>query len=85
MDSNKILLEVYIPSIEKEYDVFVPVNKKIGTIKRMVEKGITDLTDEVYSISDDSNLYSKDTGNMYDVNVKLIDTDLKNGSRIILI
>ena len=85
MDNNKVLLEVYIPSIEKEYDIFVPVNKKIGTIKKMIETGITDLTDDVYSISDDTNLYSKDTGNMYDVNVKLIDTDLKNGSRIILI
>lgn len=85
MDNNKILLEVYIPSIEKEYDIFVPVNKKIGTIKKMIEAGIKDLTDDVYSISDDTNLYSKDTGNMYDVNVKLIDTDLKNGSRIILI
>ena len=85
MDNNKILLEVYIPSIEKEYDIFVPVNKKIGTIKKMIETGITDLTDDVYSISYDTNLYSKDTGNMYDVNVKLIDTDLKNGSRIILI
>ena len=85
MDNNKILLEVYIPSIEKEYDIFVPVNKKICTIKKMIETGITDLTDDVYSISDDTNLYSKDTGNMYDVNVKLIDTDLKNGSRIILI
>ena len=85
MDNNKILLEVYIPSIEKEYDIFVPVNKKIGTIKKMIEIGIKDLTDDVYSISKDTNLYSKDTGNMYDVNVKLIDTDLKNGSRIILI
>ena len=72
-------------NIEKEYDIFVPVNKKIGTIKKMIETGIIDLTDDVYSISDDTNLYSKDTGNMYDVNVKLIDTDLKNGSRIILI
>ena len=52
MDNNKILLEVYIPSIEKEYDIFVPVNKKIGTIKKMIETGITDLTDDVYSISD---------------------------------
>ena len=85
MDNNKILLEVYIPSIEKEYDIFVPVNKKIGTIKKMIESGIKDLTDDVYSISKDTNLYSKDTGNMYDVNVSLIDTDLKNGSRVILI
>ena len=85
MDNNKVLLEVYIPSIEKEYDIFVPVNKKIGTIKKMIEIGIKDLTDDVYSISKDTNLYSKDAGNMYDVNVSLIDTDLKNGSRVILI
>ena len=51
----------------------------------MIEIGIKDLTDDVYSISKDTNLYSKDTGNMYDVNVSLIDTDLKNGSRVILI
>lgn len=85
MDNNKILLEVYIPSIEKEYDIFVPVNKKIGIIKQMIEKGIFDLTDGVYKISSDTNLYSKETGNIYDVNVSLIDTDLRNGSGIILI
>ncbi len=85
MDNNKILLEVYIPAIEKEYDIFVPVNKKIGTLKKMVEKGLLDLTDNVYTVTNDTNLYSKDTGLMYDENTKLIDTDLKNGSRIILI
>lgn len=85
MNNNKILLEVYIPSIEKEYDIYVPVNKKIGTVKKLVEDGLLDLTDNVYIINNDTNLYSKDTGIMYDVNTKLIDTDLKNGSRVILI
>lgn len=85
MNNNKILLEVYIPSIEKEYDIYVPVNKKIGTVKKLVEDGLLDLTDNVYIINNDINLYSKDTGIMYDVNTKLIDTDLKNGSRVILI
>ena len=36
-------------------------------------------------IAPDSNFYSKTTGQIYDVNSKVIDTDLKNGSRIILI
>lgn len=85
MDSNKIMLEVYVPLIEKEYDIFVPVNKSIGVLKKIIEKGITNLSDNGYKVVEDSNLYSKDTGNMYDVNAKLMDTDLKNGSRIILI
>lgn len=85
MDSNKILLEVYVPLIEKEYDIFVPINKSIGTIKKIIEKGIIDLSDNDYIVKEDSNLYNKETGKIYTVNSKLIDTDLKNGSRIILI
>ena len=85
MDSNKILLEVYIPLIEKEYDVFIPVSKRIGTIKKLIERGIVDLADDGYIIKDDTNLYSKEKGLIYDVNLKVIDTDLKNGSRVILI
>ena len=85
MDSNKILLEVYVPIIEKEYDIFVPVNKKIGTLKKLIEKGIIDFTNNEYVIDEYSNLYSKDTGIVYDVNQKIIDSDLENGSRLILI
>ena len=82
---NKILLEVFVPAIEQEYDVFVPVNKTMGTIKKIIEAGIIDLSDNVYMIKNDTNLYSKETGQMYDVNLKLTDTDLKNGSQVILI
>lgn len=85
MENNKILLEVYVPLIEKEYDVFVPVNKTMGTIKKIIEEGIIDLSDNSYVTREDINLYSKETGKMYDINSKLIDTDIKNGSRIILI
>lgn len=85
MDSNKILIEVYVPSIEREYDIFIPVSKRIGTIKKLIEKGISDFASDGFSIKEDSNFYSKETGLIYDVNLKVIDTDLKNGSRIILI
>ena len=85
MMENKILLEVYVPSIEEEYDLFVPVNKKLGTIKQIIEQGIVDLSDGDYIVKEDTNLYSKETGQIYNVDVKIIDTDLKNGSRIILI
>ena len=85
MDNNKILLEVYIPSIEKEYDIYVPISKRIGTIRELIAEGIKDFSDDEISIREDMNLYSKDTGLIYDVNMKITDTDLVNGSRVILI
>lgn len=85
MNQNKILIELEIPLVEKEYDVFIPINKKIGTIKSLIESSLVELTDNAYFPRDDSNFYSKDTGLIYDVNQTVRNTDLKNGSRIILI
>lgn len=85
MNKNKILIELEIPLIEKKYDLFIPCNKKIGTIKRLIEEALVELTSNAYVPKDDSNFYSKENGQYYDVNKTVRDTDLKNGSRIILI
>ncbi len=85
MNNNKILIELEIPLLEKKFDLFIPINKKIGTVKRLIEESLKDLTDTNYEIKEDTNLYSKDTGDIYDVNKTVRDTDLQNGSRVILL
>ena len=83
--NNKILIELEIPLIEKRYDLFIPINKKVGTVKNLIENALVELTDSAYVPKDDSNFYSKETGEIFDVNKTVRDTNLKNGSRIILI
>lgn len=83
--NNKILIELEIPLIEKRYDLFIPINKKIGTVKNLIEYALVELTDSAYVPKDDSNFYSKETGEIFDVNKTVRDTNLRNGSRIILI
>lgn len=85
MNKNKILIELEIPLIETKYDLFIPINKKVGTIKQLIEDSLAELTDSAYQPKEDSNFYSKENGTIYDVNKTVRDTDLKNGSRIILI
>ena len=85
MNKNKILIELEIPFLEKKFDLFIPINKRVGTIKKLIEDSLKDLTGNEYEIREDTNLYSKDTGDIYDVNKNVRDTDLQNGSRVILI
>lgn len=85
MNKNKILIELEIPLIEAKYDLFIPINKKLGTIKKLIEEALVELSNSAYVIKDDTNFYSKETGMLYDINKTVRDTDLKNGSRIILI
>lgn len=85
MNKNKILIELEVPTIEKKYDLFIPINKRVGTIKKLIEQALQELTDNTYEAKEDTNLYSKDTGEIYNVNLIVRDTDLQNGSRIILL
>lgn len=85
MENNKILVELDIPLIEKSYDLYIPINKTIGTVKKLIEEALVEITEGAYIIKQETNFYSKETGQIYDVNHKVRETDLKNGSRIILI
>lgn len=84
-NKNKLLIELEVPIIEKKFDLFIPINKKIGTVKRLIEEALNELTENAYVIKEDTNFYSKETGTIYNVNQNVRDTDLKNGSRIILL
>lgn len=84
MNNNKILIQLYIPLIEEEYDIFIPINKRIGTIKQLIEKNMSE-QGMGYILKEDTNLYSKETGQVYDVQLLVKDTDLKNGSRVVLL
>lgn len=83
--NTKILIELEIPLIEQKYDLYIPINKKVGTIKSLIENSLNEITDGAYTPRSDTNFYSKETGDIYDINKTVRDTDLKNGSRIILI
>ena len=83
--NNKILVQLEIPVIEKKYDLFIPINKKIGTVKKLIEEALVEITNHAYVIKPESNFYSKENGSMYNVNTTVRETDLKNGSRIILV
>ena len=85
MNKNKILIELEIPLIEKSYDLYIPINNRIGTVKKLIEEALIELTDGAYEMKPETNFYSKETGQIYDVNKNVRETDLKNGSRIILI
>ena len=36
MKMNKILVKLYVPMIEAQYDIFIPANRKIGSIQEAV-------------------------------------------------
>ena len=81
---NKLLISVELPSIEQEFNLFIPINKKMGTIKKYLIKSIHSLSGGILEEKEYS-FFDIDTGVKYGSNVYVRDSGIKNGARIIMI
>ena len=46
---NKFLITIIVPNIEYECDLFIPNNKKVGTIKSSILESLKTLTNGVFN------------------------------------
>ncbi len=82
--NDKVDVEIIVPEIEEKYNVLLPVNKRIGTIILLLNKAINELSFGDYSISNCNKLYNADSLNLYKPESLLFETDIRNGTRLIL-
>ena len=85
MIENKVLVAVNVPSLENEFDVYIPVNRKIYSVINMLKTSLFELSQGSFNIASNYVLYNADNGLIYDMNLLVRETDIRNGSRIILL
>ena len=56
---NKVLVELIVPEIEVAYDVYLPINKRIGNIICLLNKSIAEMTNGAYVGSNKNALYNR--------------------------
>lgn len=84
-NNNKVCIDLIVPSIEERYNVFIPVNKKTIEIIFLLNKAINDMTDGNFVISDKLSLINADNGAVYDVSKTILENNILNSTKIILI
>lgn len=82
---NKILIILNVPELDETYDMMIPTSRKIGNLIELISKFLTEITDGKYKVDIHKNLYNKENGQRYNNNALVIDTDIRNGTRLILI
>ena len=85
MIENKVLITVNVPSLEKKYDVYVPVNRKVYSVINMLKTSLFELSLGSFNVSKNYVLYNEESGIIYDMNLLVRDTDIRNGSTVILL
>lgn len=82
---DKILVKVYIPMIEKVYDVWLPSHKRIYNVINLLIKAVNELNDDCYKVDKIPMLYDKITGQMYDINLSVKESTMRTGTEIVLL
>lgn len=81
----KVLVSINVPSLETKFDVYIPVNRKVYNVINMFKTSLYELSLGSFDMQNDYILYNALTGAVYDMNVLIRDTDIRNGSSIILL
>ncbi len=81
---NKILVIIYVPLLDEEFDIYIPVVKKVGTVKNLIIKIIEEASDGTFENDNCKKLYDKVSGEMISDNQFVKDSIIKNGSKLIL-
>lgn len=85
MNNHKVLVELIVPTLDEKYNVYFPVNRRIGNIICLLNKILLEETNGLYRGNEKNLLYDSITGDMYDMNSLVRDTNIRNGSVVILL
>ena len=82
---NKVLVKLYVPILDEVYDIWLPLNKKIYNIIHLLVNVINELNDNCFQYVKLPRLYDKKTATEYNVCLNLKETDIRNGTELILL
>ena len=81
---NKVLIKLIVPELDQEFDIFIPVNELVWKIKKLLLKSISDLANINLNQDLEYILMNKYTSEIYDNNTLIINTNIRNGSELLL-
>ena len=82
---NKVLVKLYVPAFEAQFDVWLPLNRRIYNVTNMIVKAVDDLCGGNYNPKKQPILYDKLTAEPYNINLTIKEAGIKNSTEMVLI
>ena len=83
--NNKVLVKVLIPEIDEVYDVFIPINIRVGMVIKLLNESLTEVSNGLYVVKNNRKIYNVEDANPYPFNKLIRETNIRNGSTIVFI
>lgn len=82
---DKVLIDIFLPAINRSFEVYIPLDSKFYEITPLVSKMLSELSNGLFILGDDSILYERKTGNILNINMSARQLNIKNGDNLMLL
>lgn len=80
----KVLINLYVPEIEHNFEFYIPVNRRIDLVIKLLNLAVNNIMFNEYPIKDNLQLCNRRTGQIYDNGYYVRNTDIRNGTQLVL-
>lgn len=80
----RVYIIIETPILDKKYELLVPIDRRIHELINLLKKNIPELSENYYK-NNNPTLFNKSTGEAYDMNIIIKNSNIKTGTRLVLI
>ena len=81
MFENKVLVNLYILSLGMNFEIYIPVNEKVGNISKLINSTMFDSIDMEKNFT----ILNVEDGTCYKKNDLVRNTNIKNGTKLLFV
>lgn len=81
---DKILVSIYVLTIDETFDIYIPINKNCGEALNLIQEEIVRLSKESYIINEKAMLYTEE-GTVINTNNMVRFSGITNGQKLLLV
>lgn len=82
---NSVIVNVYVPILNKSYDIFVPLQSQLFEVTDLIKKAVYELSEGQFIPSQDTVMSLKSSGEILDPNSTVYELGINNGTSLMLI
>lgn len=82
---NKVLVEVYVPVLERSFDIFIPLHSPMFEVLELIKKAVQEMSDGRFLTNENTAICYRENGTILNINLSVYELEIRNGSKLMLI
>jgi hypothetical protein len=82
---DKVLIQVYVPVLNRTFDIFIPKHSSMHEILELVKRAVQELSDGSFCPNENTTLCRREDGTIININLSVFELNIQNGTKLMLI